>query len=376
MTPSTETRLPALQGPATVRLPGAVSAGLRRVFGRRRAGAAACLLVLAAFGCGTSESDRRSEFAAPNSLMHDEIQRRIEQIPYMHKEQLLDNLLWLAGQGEQVMPQLFVALGHQEPKVRSSAAWCLGWIGDKRSIQPLQDLAEREGDEVVRLEVARQLLVLGDLGRVSQLIAGLESDRRHVRYLCYEALKSQTGQDFGYDHRVEDANERAPAVARWRTWWSEMQNDRMLRTARPTQSGTTSGTTRGAGTPAAPGPGDSGAQRTNGTPAQSPQNTPNSSGTNVPGNNTGTNSGSNTGSNTGNNTGVSHPVGTEPTRNPGTSTGTPGTTTVGNPNTGTTPGSGTNPSGTNPSVPGSTGTQTPQTQPTSRPTESAEFEFK
>ena len=186
--------------------------------------------------CGSvSESAKKSEYAAPNPLLRGEIQRRIDSIPYQHKEELLDNMLWLAAQGEVAMEQLIDALSAQDPKTRSSSTWCLGRIGDKRSIAAVRQRADTEEDEIVRLELARTLLLLGDFSKTPTLIAGLESDRRHVRYLCYEALRQQTGNDFGYDHRVEDPTERAKAVRRWREWWSTQSSDRMLQTGANTQ---------------------------------------------------------------------------------------------------------------------------------------------
>jgi hypothetical protein len=191
------------------------------------------LLSCAAFlaGCGSVQSSSR-EFTEPNTLIKGEIQQRIDQIQYQHREELMNNLLWLANQGEHAMGQLNEALRHEEPKVRSSVVWCLGRMGDRRAVPHLQALVSRETDETVRLEASRTLLLLGDFAQTATLINGLESERRHVRYLCHEALRSQTGHDFGYDHRSENAVERAGAVAQWRNWWAEQSGDRMLRTGR------------------------------------------------------------------------------------------------------------------------------------------------
>jgi hypothetical protein len=40
-----------------------------------------------------------------------------------------------------------------------------------------------------------------------------------VRLSAHEELRKRTGQDFGYVPWA-DAAERAPAVARWRSWWN------------------------------------------------------------------------------------------------------------------------------------------------------------
>lgn len=66
--------------------------------------------------------------------MAGEITRRVEQIPYQHREELLQSLMWLAQTGEQTIPALLTGLHHGNPKVRSSCAWVLGRIGDRRVI--------------------------------------------------------------------------------------------------------------------------------------------------------------------------------------------------------------------------------------------------
>jgi hypothetical protein len=165
-----------------------------------------------------------SLYQQPNSLMADEISRRVEQIPYQHREELLQNLLWLAQTGEQTIPSLLVGLQHESPKVRSSCAWVLGRIADRRTIPDLQQ-AMQDSDPTVKMECARTLVLLGDLAWSPALIEGLDSDRREVRYLCHEALKTATGHDFGYDHLNENKDQMMVSVLRWRQWWSDYSGD-------------------------------------------------------------------------------------------------------------------------------------------------------
>lgn len=175
--------------------------------------------------CGTAapvKSD--SPYIAPNSLMADEIESRIQNIPYQHREELLLNMQWLSQQGEQAIPALLQGLRSEDAKTRSSCAWTLGRIADRRVIPELQKCAT-DKSETVRLEVARQLVLLGDYSTAPTLIEGLDSDKKEVRYLCHEALKSATGRDFGYDHLSEDSSARATAALGWRQWWSEYSGD-------------------------------------------------------------------------------------------------------------------------------------------------------
>ncbi|MCA8949781.1 MAG: HEAT repeat domain-containing protein [Planctomycetes bacterium] len=189
-----------------------------------RTAAFAATLLLTLTACSTTETKVESPFESPNDLMAVEISRRIEQIPYLHREELLENLLWLGQTGEQTIPALLEALRHDNAKVRSSAAWVLGRIGDRRTIPQLRTAA-KDREETVRLESARTLVLLGDLDQAPSLIEGLDSDRKEVRYLCHEALKTATGHDFGYDHLAVNQTEVRGAVLKWRQWWSEYSGD-------------------------------------------------------------------------------------------------------------------------------------------------------
>ncbi|MCR9248432.1 MAG: hypothetical protein NXI31_25680, partial [bacterium] len=66
----------------------------------RTAAFAATLLLLLTACSTTTTSSTESPYEQPNQLMGAEIDRRIDQIPYLHREELLDNLLWLSQSGE------------------------------------------------------------------------------------------------------------------------------------------------------------------------------------------------------------------------------------------------------------------------------------
>ncbi|MEQ1634031.1 MAG: HEAT repeat domain-containing protein [Planctomycetota bacterium] len=174
--------------------------------------------------CSLFSSTEKSEFTPPNSLMADEIESRVQQIPYQHGDELLQNLLWLSQTGESTIPSLLSGLKNESPKIRSSCAWALGRIRDRRTIPYLQT-AVKDTNETVRFEVARTLLTLGDIQTAPVLIEGLDSEKKEVRYLCHEALKSTTGRDFGYDHLSENESQRHMAVLGWRQWWSDYSGD-------------------------------------------------------------------------------------------------------------------------------------------------------
>lgn len=200
------------------------------------------LLPLSACGGGSSP------YVRPNDLMASEIENRVMQIPFQHREELFQNLLWLAQSGEQVIPDLLAGLRHNNAKVRSSCAWVLGRIGDRRTIPDLQGIT-KDANATVRLEVARTLVVMGDIKQSPTLIEGLDSDRTEIRFMCNETLKDSTGRDFGFDHLSEDLMARRSSVLQWRTWWSELSGDSFFASAYAAENGLNQSPE---GTPAAP----------------------------------------------------------------------------------------------------------------------------
>jgi len=174
--------------------------------------------------CATVEEKSRP-FAKANSLMQREIQARIANIPFQHRQELLSNLLWLVARGgESAIPDLVTALQHEDPKVRSSAAWILGRLRDRRVVPNLRPLVE-DDNHSVRFEAARSLTLMGDMQHAAMLIEGLDSERIPVRYNCHMALRDATGRDFQYDHLEEEHGKRRVAVLRWREWWGEQIKD-------------------------------------------------------------------------------------------------------------------------------------------------------
>ena len=188
-----------------------------------RIAATAATLLFALTACSTTER-AVSPYQQPNALMSTEINQRIDQIPYQHRDELVQNLLWLAQTGEQTIPALIAGLNSENPKVRSSCCWVLGRLRDRRTVPALQSLV-RDSETSVRMEACRTLVLMGDLEQSPKLIEGLDSDRKEVRYMCHEALKTATGHDFGYDHLNQDQQELQFAVLRWRQWWGEYGGD-------------------------------------------------------------------------------------------------------------------------------------------------------
>ena len=56
------------------------------------------------------------------------------------------------------------------------------------------------------------------------MVKNLESDDPAVRLFAIEGLRRLTGDDFGYDYYA-DADQRAPAVQRWKQWLEMQSSD-------------------------------------------------------------------------------------------------------------------------------------------------------
>jgi len=166
-------------------------------------------------GC-TSTEPEPGRMDGGDVILEAEIERRVSEIPFLHGVQLVHNLERLARIGEPAVPHLVEALRDERPAVRSSVAWTLGVMGDRRRIPALQEvLDDRVG--FVRYEAASSLVELGDSSGFPVLVEGLASSRIDDRYKCFEALREVTGQDFGYRHDAAPPMRKA-AVARWLDW--------------------------------------------------------------------------------------------------------------------------------------------------------------
>lgn len=163
-------------------------------------------------------SSNAEDVARPGDdvILRAEVEKRVSEIPYMHGVELVANLERLAAIGEPAVPALVRALDAPEWLTRSSAAWTLGVMGDRRNIPALRELLD---DRVpgVRYQAAASLVELGDAMGFPVLVEGLSDPEIQARYKCFEALRDATGNDFGYEHDASPALRRA-AAARWADW--------------------------------------------------------------------------------------------------------------------------------------------------------------
>ncbi len=186
--------------------------------------ALAMLLTLVFTGC--SSPAKNYDFLEAGPSLQREINQRVENLEFLHGEELVRNLQRLVWIGEPAIPDLLEALDSENPKTRGSAAYVLGELRDSRAVEALR---ERLDDPVptVRYEIASSLIMIGDWNAVPVLIDGLGDPRDENRYKCITLLRERVGQDFGYVFDGPE-EERHLAVTRWLTWWTTSREEQLL----------------------------------------------------------------------------------------------------------------------------------------------------
>ena len=97
-------------------------------------------------------------------------------------------------------------------EIRADSARALGAIGDKKAFDPLVELLLNDEDDNVRCSVSKALGMFGDTRAIEPLITVTKKASGGEGYMKYEgpkALKSITGQDFGYD------------INKYEQWWDK-----------------------------------------------------------------------------------------------------------------------------------------------------------
>ena len=178
------------------------------------------LFAALAAACATSGQEGALETKAVQ-VLREEIQERMAALPYQTEEQLYSNLIRLAYIGEPAIPYLLEGLKAEPARTRSSSAYVLGLMKDRRTIPALRKAVEDPVPEV-RYEVATSLCILGAREGYPMLIQGLSDPEIRNRYKCGEALKLLTRLDFGYRHD-DTPTARAQAIATWNDWWERLR---------------------------------------------------------------------------------------------------------------------------------------------------------
>lgn len=167
-------------------------------------------------GCVSASSDESHE---RNEIREMEVAQLIGELRFMNGAELVEAANRLAFMRDFAYPQLREALKSDDAHTRANVIYVFGLAGDRRNIDFIRPLLEDQA-VVVRYEAAATLVDMGDPAGFPTLIEGLTDDNIRWRFKCLEALRTVTGQDFGYKHDDDPALRRA-AVERWRGWLQE-----------------------------------------------------------------------------------------------------------------------------------------------------------
>lgn len=108
-----------------------------------------------------------------------------------HGPALLEAAKWLGNlrRKRTALPLVAIMLMAEDHEQRAAAAYALGWIGDKRAIDPLERVLSNEAEApTVRGQAAEALAYLNARESVGTLMAGLGDPAAEVRFWCAFAL--------------------------------------------------------------------------------------------------------------------------------------------------------------------------------------------
>ena len=121
------------------------------------------------------------------------------------------------------VPPLLRALSSADARTRSQAAYLLGAMKDRRTIDALAT-ASTDPAPVVKYEAGAALLELGEIRGAEVLIGGLADPDARLRAKSIDVLAANAGTRFGYepDDRPSDRDE---SIRRWKTWLAHRNAD-------------------------------------------------------------------------------------------------------------------------------------------------------
>ncbi len=170
---------------------------------------------------GTRSPSEPTPFYEGTDAMRASIDDILTRLPETEGAERLKLAERLVAYGEPALPRLIETLHHEDPAMRTLAAWLLGRRKDPRTLDAL-DGALSDGNEGVRYEAATALVRAGDARGMQPLVDGLVHSDPRVRSRSIKVLEQVTGETFAY--RADDhPHERRAAVARWTAWLAERQ---------------------------------------------------------------------------------------------------------------------------------------------------------
>ena len=174
-------------------------------------------VLLICSGCVTQRVDQHDENDG-ESYLKQEIDKVVKRLHLESGQDLYVDLSRLIAYGSFAVEPMRNLLDHDNPQMRSSAAYVLGQLKSTEAIEDLMALLEDE-DKLVRYEAARALLEIGAWkSSIPVLLGGLDDDTPNIRFLCQEILEKKLPQDFGYQYDGPK-EERLEAIRKMKAWW-------------------------------------------------------------------------------------------------------------------------------------------------------------
>jgi hypothetical protein len=171
-----------------------------------------------------SETRMNGEFPEYSSpVARARLQERVDNIKYQQGVTLVSNLERIVQHGDAAITACVEGLKSPDAMTRMGCAYCLGRIGNTKTVPTLQ-AALKDDVGFVRYEVASALGTMGSKAGYRVLVQGLEDERLEYRYKCFEALKEFTGHDFGYAHNGSP-EVRQVSVQRWNEWLQQFESE-------------------------------------------------------------------------------------------------------------------------------------------------------
>jgi hypothetical protein len=191
----------------------------------------AALLALGA--CRSTASNGRtgseSDWLLPTPMLAQMLSDEAARLPWTHGFERLEQVRWFSMVGEPAYDTLLKLAEDERDDVASAALTALGDTQDRRLVPYIHRVAwtseRQQGD--LGLERARTLLHLGDWSEIPTLIRGLRDERQYTRSLCIQALRSATGETYGFDAKA-DLTDRVRAIDSWEVWWRARTGEGLL----------------------------------------------------------------------------------------------------------------------------------------------------
>lgn len=177
------------------------------------------LFVLNLFSCASPPSSSQKMGAEE---IENKVKFWIQMMGTVEGTELMEYQHLLVQHKEHSYPYLIKALKQLSPRIRGSAAYALGQIGNREAIEHLLPLLD-DPEDSVRFEAAASLVDLKENIGLYYMILALDHKSLYFRQQANDVLKNSTGQDFAFEPNGHPYDRR-DARNEWIRWWNKNKN--------------------------------------------------------------------------------------------------------------------------------------------------------